>query len=90
MCPVVAQDCSVVEAMVYNLLFQATRILVRADRADKGDVHDLLINGGNRYRGIHIIRRGRRVSKDDCAIKIGSTARHLDKAEEVSDISNKR
>lgn len=89
MCPVVAQEYSVVKTMVYNLLFQATRINVRADRADEGDVHDLLIKGGNRCRGIHIVRRGRRVSKDDCAIQIGSTARQLDETEEeVSDISN--
>ena len=88
MCPVVAQDCSVVKAMVLNLLFQATRIMLRVDRADEGDVHNLLIEGGHRYRGIHIVRRVRGVSKDDCAIKIGNTARHLDKAEKVSDISN--
>jgi len=88
MCPVLAQDYSVVKAMVYNLLFQAARVDVRADSADERDIHNLLIKGGNRCRGIHIVRRGRGVSKDDCAIRIGSTARHLDKTEEVSDISN--
>jgi hypothetical protein len=88
MCPVVAQDCRVVKAMVYNLLFQATRIMLGVDRADERDVHNLLIKGGNRYRGIHVVRRGRRVSKDDCAISIGGAACQLDKAKEVSDMSN--
>lgn len=88
MCPVVAQDSSVVKSIVYNLLLQATRIMLRVDRADKRDVHNLLIKGGNRHRGIHIVLRGRRVSKDDCSISIGGTARQLDKAKDVSDIFN--
>jgi hypothetical protein len=78
--PVITEEYTLVKPMVGDVPFVPSGIIVKVNRFDEGDVHDIVVEVIHRDLRSMVARRPRWIGKDDVPFICRSGTGHLDES----------